>query len=36
VPNVLAMQVAGLGRTALYAGSWSEWCRTAGLPCEKG
>ena len=36
VPNVLAMQVAGLGRTALYAGSWSEWCRTAGLPCAKG
>lgn len=36
VPNVLAMQVAGLGHTALYAGSWSEWCRTAGLPCEKG
>jgi thiosulfate/3-mercaptopyruvate sulfurtransferase len=35
VPNVLAMQVAGLGRTALYAGSWSEWCNTPGLPCEK-
>ena len=35
VPNVLAMEVAGLGRTALYAGSWSEWCNTSGLPCEK-
>jgi thiosulfate/3-mercaptopyruvate sulfurtransferase len=35
VPNVLAMEVAGFGRTALYAGSWSEWCNTAGLPCEK-
>ena len=35
VPNVLAMQVAGLGGTALYAGSWSEWCNTPGLPCEK-
>ena len=35
VPNVLAMEVAGLGRTALYAGSWSEWCNTLGLPCEK-
>jgi thiosulfate/3-mercaptopyruvate sulfurtransferase len=35
VPNVLAMEVAGLGRTALYAGSWSEWCNTPGLPCEK-
>ncbi len=35
VPNVLAMELAGLGRTALYAGSWSEWCNTPGLPCEK-
>jgi thiosulfate/3-mercaptopyruvate sulfurtransferase len=35
VPNVLAMEVAGLGKTALYAGSWSEWCNTPGLPCEK-
>ena len=36
VPNLLAMEVAGLGRTALYAGSWSEWCNTPGLPVEKG
>ena len=36
VPNVLAMEVAGLGPTALYAGSWSEWCRTPGLPCAQG
>lgn len=36
VPNVLAMELAGLGPTALYAGSWSEWCRTPGLPCAKG
>jgi len=35
VPNLLAMEVAGLGRTALYAGSWSEWCNTPGMPCEK-
>jgi thiosulfate/3-mercaptopyruvate sulfurtransferase len=35
VPNVLAMEVAGLSGTALYAGSWSEWCNTPGLPCEK-
>ena len=35
VPNVLAMEVASLGHTALYAGSWSEWCNTPGLPCEK-
>jgi thiosulfate/3-mercaptopyruvate sulfurtransferase len=36
VPNVLAMEVAGLGKTALYAGSWSEWCNTPGLPCAQG
>jgi thiosulfate/3-mercaptopyruvate sulfurtransferase len=36
VPNIIAMELAGLGRQALYAGSWSEWCNTPGLPCEKG
>ena len=36
VPNLIAMELAGLGATALYAGSWSEWSRTPGLPCEKG
>jgi thiosulfate/3-mercaptopyruvate sulfurtransferase len=36
VPNVLAMEVAGLGRSGLYAGSWSEWCTTPGLPVAKG
>jgi thiosulfate/3-mercaptopyruvate sulfurtransferase len=36
VPNALAMELAGFGPTALYAGSWSEWCRTPGLPCAKG
>ncbi len=36
VPNVLAMEVAGLGRPALYAGSWSDWCNTPGLPCAQG
>lgn len=35
-PNLLAMELAGFAPTALYAGSWSEWCRTPGLPCEKG
>jgi thiosulfate/3-mercaptopyruvate sulfurtransferase len=35
VPNVLAMEVAGLGRPALYAGSWSDWCNTSGLPLAK-
>ncbi len=32
IPNILAMEIAGLGRSALYAGSWSEWSRTPGLP----
>jgi thiosulfate/3-mercaptopyruvate sulfurtransferase len=36
VPNVIAMEVAGFGPTALYAGSWSEWCRDPALPVEKG
>jgi len=36
IPNVLAMEVAGLGRPALYAGSWSDWCNTPGLPCAQG
>lgn len=35
IPNLLAMEVAGLGRTALYAGSWSAWCNTPGLPCAQ-
>ena len=33
IPNLLAMEIAGLGRTALYPGSWSEWCNTPGAPC---
>jgi thiosulfate/3-mercaptopyruvate sulfurtransferase len=36
VPNLLAMEIAGFAPTGLYAGSWSEWCRTPGLPVEKG
>ena len=36
VPNLLAMDIAGLGPTALYAGSWSEWSNTPGLPCAQG
>lgn len=35
VPNIVAMELAGLGVSRLYAGSWSEWSRTPGLPCEK-
>lgn len=36
VPNLIAMEVAGLGHAALYAGSWSEWSTTPGLPCAQG
>jgi thiosulfate/3-mercaptopyruvate sulfurtransferase len=36
VPNLLAMELAGYSPTALYAGSWSEWSRTPGLPCAQG
>ena len=36
VPNILAMQVAGLGPTRLFAGSWSEWCSDPARPVTKG
>jgi len=36
VPNILAMEVAGLGRTALFAGSWSEWCSDPDRPVAQG
>jgi thiosulfate/3-mercaptopyruvate sulfurtransferase len=37
VPNLLAMEVAGLGRQTLYPGSWSEWCTTQPpLPVATG
>ncbi|HYW56493.1 MAG TPA: sulfurtransferase [Polaromonas sp.] len=36
VPNLLAMEIAGLGRTGLYAGSWSDWCSDATRPVAKG
>ena len=36
IPNLIAMELAGFGPTALYAGSWSEWCRNPLLPVEKG
>ncbi len=36
VPNLLAMQIAGLGTTGLYAGSWSEWCSDPARPVAKG
>ncbi|MEY4536731.1 MAG: hypothetical protein RL171_882 [Pseudomonadota bacterium] len=36
VPNVLAMELAGLGRQALFAGSWSEWCSDTARPVAQG
>ncbi|MBV7453600.1 sulfurtransferase [Acidovorax sp. sif1233] len=36
VPNLLAMEVAGLGPSALFAGSWSEWCSDPARPVERG
>jgi thiosulfate/3-mercaptopyruvate sulfurtransferase len=36
VPNILAMELAGFGRTALYGGSWSEWCSDPKRPVAKG
>lgn len=36
VPNLLAMEVAGLGRTALFAGSWSEWSNDPSMPVAQG
>ena len=36
VPNLLAMEIAGLGRAKLYPGSWSEWCNTPGMPTAQG
>lgn len=35
-PNVLAMELAGLGKTTLFAGSWSEWCSDPTRPVERG
>jgi thiosulfate/3-mercaptopyruvate sulfurtransferase len=36
VPNILAMEIAGLGRTSLYAGSWSDWCSDPTRPVAQG
>lgn len=36
VPNLLAMEIAGLGTSALYAGSWSDWCSVPDRPFAKG
>ncbi len=39
VPNILAMQIAGLAdasQTGLYAGSWSDWCSDPSRPVAQG
>ncbi len=36
IPNLIAMEIAGLGRGALYAGSWSEWCADHARPVAQG
>lgn len=35
-PNLIAMELAGFGRTRLFAGSWSEWSSDPSRPVEKG
>lgn len=34
--NILAMEVAGLTGSRLYAGSWSEWCADPARPVVQG
>lgn len=36
VPNILAMEIAGLPGSALFAGSWSEWVADPQRPVAKG
>jgi len=36
IPNLLAMEVAELGATRLFAGSWSQWCSDPSRPVEHG
>lgn len=34
--NLFAMELAGLNGSALYPGSWSEWCSEPTRPVERG
>jgi thiosulfate/3-mercaptopyruvate sulfurtransferase len=34
--NLIAMEIAGLKGSALYPGSWSEWCYDPSLPVATG
>ena len=34
--NLLAMEIAGLGRASLFAGSWSQWCSDPARPVARG
>ena len=36
LPNLIAMEIAGFGRTGLYAGSWSDWCSDPSRPVAQG
>ncbi len=36
IPNLLAMEIAGLPGSALFAGSWSEWCSDSARPVATG
>ena len=36
VPNIIAMEVAGLHGSSLFAGSWSEWCSDPARPVAQG
>lgn len=36
LPNLLAMELAGLPAGRLFAGSWSEWCSHPARPVAKG
>ncbi|MBK8689332.1 MAG: sulfurtransferase [Betaproteobacteria bacterium] len=34
--NLLAMEIAGMSGSRLYAGSWSEWCADPARPVARG